>query len=314
MSTHIPRHPIRVVAERTGLTPATLRAWERRYHAVAPRRSDGAQRLYSDGDIQRLRLIARLAAVGYPLAELSKAATAELARMADGSLDEDDGAADEPARLQAARASATVTRMMSDTHALDAATLRHTLTQSVLTLGPTVALDHVVSPFLHQVGVAWSGDEMSIAQEHLASGVVRDVLGWLLQNTGAADDAPAVVATTVAGELHEFGAMMAGITAALAGWRVIYLGPNLPAAEVVRAAKLANARVVALGIVNDQTTGSLRHEVVAMRKGLGRAATIVGGGAGTAEHQLTLRRSGIQMLATREELRATLGELWSREL
>src|SRR3954469_6580692 len=77
-----PRHPIRIVAERTGLTAATLRAGERRYGAVAPGRSDGSQRLYSDADIQRLRLIARLAAVGYSLAELGRSSTTTLARMA----------------------------------------------------------------------------------------------------------------------------------------------------------------------------------------------------------------------------------------
>ena len=84
----VPRHPIRVVAERTGLTPATLRAWERRYGAVEPRRSDGAQRLYSDEDIQRLRLIARLSSVGYALADLSRSSTTTLARMARQNLEE----------------------------------------------------------------------------------------------------------------------------------------------------------------------------------------------------------------------------------
>jgi len=88
-STSQPRHPIRVVAERTGLTAATLRAWERRYNVVDPGRSPGAQRLYSDADIQRLRLIARLSAVGLSLAELARASTTTLARMARQSLAEE---------------------------------------------------------------------------------------------------------------------------------------------------------------------------------------------------------------------------------
>ena len=53
-----PRHPIRVVAQRTGLSTPVLRAWERRYSVVIPSRSNGGQRLYSDADIRRLHLLA----------------------------------------------------------------------------------------------------------------------------------------------------------------------------------------------------------------------------------------------------------------
>jgi DNA-binding transcriptional MerR regulator/methylmalonyl-CoA mutase cobalamin-binding subunit len=314
MTALLPRHPIRVVAERTGLTAVTLRAWERRYGAVKPSRTEGSQRLYSDGDIQRLRLIARLAAVGYSLADLAKFSTAALARMTGRPLPEE-GASEgsgSTTALEAARADAVITRMMGDTRALDAVALRAGLTQSVMTFGPLSALDRIFSPFLHQVGVAWACKDASVAQEHLASSVVRDVLGWMLQNIGSQPDAPAVVATTVTGELHEFGAMMAGIQAAVAGWRVIYLGPNLPASEIARVAKSVDARVVALGVVNNQVTKSLRHEFSAVRQRLGSKATIVGGGAGTAEHQLTMRRSGIQAVASRDAFRAVLDDLWMR--
>ena len=58
------RHPIRVVAQRTGLTPATIRAWERRYGAVVPTRSGGGQRVYSDLDVQRLRTLKALTDAG----------------------------------------------------------------------------------------------------------------------------------------------------------------------------------------------------------------------------------------------------------
>ena len=52
-----PRHPIRLVANRTGLTVDLIRAWEKRYHVVDPARSVTKRRLYSDYDIERLRLI-----------------------------------------------------------------------------------------------------------------------------------------------------------------------------------------------------------------------------------------------------------------
>ena len=75
----LPRHPIRVVARRTGLTPATIRAWERRYDAVSPSRSEGKQRLYSDRDVERLRTLKQLTGAGRSIstvAALSEAAAA----------------------------------------------------------------------------------------------------------------------------------------------------------------------------------------------------------------------------------------------
>jgi DNA-binding transcriptional MerR regulator/methylmalonyl-CoA mutase cobalamin-binding subunit len=298
------------VAERTGLTPATLRAWERRYSAVAPNRSPGSQRLYSDTDIQRLRLIARLSAVGMSLAELSRASTTTLARMARQSLD--DGVADGEAALEEARAHASINRMLSDTRALDPAALRASLTQSIFTLGPRIALDAVVSPFLEQLGIAWNCGETSVAQEHLASAVVRDVLGSVMQNSTPSVDAPTLIATTVAEEQHEFGAMMAGVAAAIAGWRVLYLGPNLPAPEIARTARDARARAVLLSVVNPQPTRSLRDEFTALRSIAGKRMPIIAGGASASDHKLTMSRAAIEHAENRGVLMTSLERLRAR--
>ncbi|HEY4304796.1 MAG TPA: MerR family transcriptional regulator [Gemmatimonadaceae bacterium] len=304
-----PRHPIRVVAERTGLTPATLRAWERRYSAVAPNRSPGSQRLYSDADIQRLRLIARLSAIGFSLADLAQSTTTALARMARQSLDD---VLDGAATLDDVRANASINRMLSDTRALDPGALRSSLTQSIFTLGPRIALDAVVSPFLEQLGVAWSCGEASVAQEHLASAVVRDVLGWVMQNAASSDTAPTLVATTVAEEQHEFGAMMAGAAAAIAGWRVLYLGPNLPAKEIARTARDAGARAVLLSVVNPQPTRSLRDEFAALRSVAGKRMPIIAGGTSASDHKLTMGRSSIEHAENRGGLMTSLERIWAR--
>jgi MerR family transcriptional regulator, light-induced transcriptional regulator len=65
------KHPIRVVSRRTGLSASVLRAWERRYEAVEPERSDGGQRLYSDADIQRLTMLKRLVEGGRSISRIA---------------------------------------------------------------------------------------------------------------------------------------------------------------------------------------------------------------------------------------------------
>src|SRR5436309_15323815 len=152
MSSRAPRHPVRVVAERTGLSPDTLRAWERRYGAVRPGRSDGDQRLYSDHDIERLVLISQLAASGYALGDLSRmsaaalvalslrarpaAAPAPTARSSSGN----PGALRPDADAQFARdaeaeGAVIVARLHTQLRALDLAALRATLSSATLALG-----------------------------------------------------------------------------------------------------------------------------------------------------------------------------------
>src|ERR687895_1311192 len=77
----IARHPIGVVAERTGLSPDLLRVWERRYRAVEPSRSLDGQRAYSDGDIERLRLLRLATAAGRSISQVATLGTEELARL-----------------------------------------------------------------------------------------------------------------------------------------------------------------------------------------------------------------------------------------
>ena len=57
-------HPIKVVSRRTGLTPHVIRAWEKRYHAVTPKRTRTNRRVYTDEDVERLLLLRRATLAG----------------------------------------------------------------------------------------------------------------------------------------------------------------------------------------------------------------------------------------------------------
>ena len=300
------RYPIRVVAERTGLTPAAIRAWERRYAIVAPSRSDGAQRLYSDADVERLRLVTRLSAEGYSLADLARRSTAVLTRLSR------DSAPSERTVEPSGQRRAIIDRLIDSARKLNPAALRADLTQAVLDLGPVPAMDEVISPFLVRIGEAWACGDVSVAEEHVASNVVRDVLGWLLQSAMPSAEAPTLIATTIAGEGHEFGSMMAAVVAAVAGWRVLYLGANTPAAELAQAARSSQARAVVVGIVGREASDTVRSEAIALRKAIGSKTRIVAGGATASDHRLSLKRARIEIVDSRAEFRRLLNALWTR--
>ena len=71
-------HPIQVVMRRTGLSADVIRAWEKRYGVVAPHRSSSGRRLYSDADVERLRLLARATLTGRTIGQVASLTTTEL--------------------------------------------------------------------------------------------------------------------------------------------------------------------------------------------------------------------------------------------
>lgn len=270
-----PRHPIRVVSQRTGLTPATLRAWERRYGAVKPGRSDAGQRLYSDHDLERLTVLRRLTEAGRPIsmvAALSEREVTDLLREDRAS------AAASPYGAAAGRApSRWVDEALTATLSLDGLAVEHVLWHSVLTLGADRFLDEVVAPFLVRVGSAWEAGDSTPAQEHLASAVTERVLERLTEPSRV-EGGPRLVVATVQGERHGLGARLVSTAAILEGWVVTYLGIDLPAAEIAAAAESVGAAAVAISTVNLDTVSETGQAIREIRAGLSTSIDVVVGG------------------------------------
>lgn len=270
-------HPISVVAERTGLSPDVLRVWERRYGVVEPARDDGGRRLYSDSDIERLRLLGQLTAGGRSIGQLLDLDTMALAELVRS---------DEAARWESARPSAPagedafVERALERTHALDAAGLEAELSRAATVVGAAGFLESVVAPLFRRIGDAWHAGELSIAQEHMATGVAHPLIARMRGSLPVPAGAPAIVVATPAGERHEIGALLAAGAAALEGWRVTYLGTDLPALEIATAARDAGARMVALSTVYPGAGDALARELRLLREALPADVEIVIGGAG----------------------------------
>jgi DNA-binding transcriptional MerR regulator len=230
------RYPIRAVARLTGLSVDTLRAWERRYQAVVPDRDDRG-RAYTDRHIERLKLLAGLVAGGHTIGSIARQSDAELRRLRSGG-DELTRAAASPAvdldPLFAAM-------KHYDLDAIDAQLNRH-----ALLLPPADLIFDVVLPVLRETGARWEAGAISPAQEHLASGIIRGVLGGLLRSLPRPAGAARIVFATPAGERHELGLLCGAVLAASAGYSAAYLGPDLPVADIAQAARQAEAKALVL--------------------------------------------------------------------
>lgn len=274
--TSTPRHPIRVVAHRTGLTPATIRAWERRYHAVEPARSEGGQRLYSDRDIDRLNTLRALSDLGRSIGTVASLPREEAEALLSEDLEMTPAGTGPHASWEE---EVWVDDAFRDLTEMETEALERTLWRAFLSLGARRFLAGVAAPLLEKVGAAWAAGRVSPAQEHLASGVLERVLTWMNDPSMSAQEGPGVVVATLPGERHALGARLAAAAATLEGWRPTYLGADLPVDEIVAAARNVGAEMVALSAVRTDQIAETEAALAALRQLLDADVSIVVGGA-----------------------------------
>ena len=297
-----PRHPLRVVVQRTTLSSHVLRAWERRYGAVAPVRTEGGQRLYSDNDIGRLSLLQSLTSAGGSISQLARLSIDELRRLAHSQPVEAPpvAPADPVARW---RGSAMVA-----IQALDAGALRSELGRAALALGLPAFLDELVAPLLREVGVRWREGRLGIAQEHLVTVVVREVLGWVRDSADTLAAAPQLVVATPANQMHEGGALLVAAAAAGEGWRVTCLGANLPGEDIAAAVVRTGARAVALSVIHPDNDPALGTQLALIRRALPGPTLLIGGAAAPA-YRAEAEAVGGLVMTELADLRAALSRL-----
>ncbi len=263
------RYHIGMVSRLTGLSQHTLRVWERRYGVVDPQRTAGGNRVYSDAEVVRLRLLRQLTAAGHSIGQIAGLSTAALQQLPA----RDPGAGELLPLDFKARFLAALERM-------DLETAEAILSRAASSFGPRELVLEVLAPIASEIGERWQCGALRIAHEHAASALLRNLLGALMRSHKAAPGAHLALATTPAGELHELGALMAALLAVAHGWRVIYLGPNLPASEILHVADKSGARAVLLSVVSDEA--SFGAELAAVAEALPANTSLIIGGSGAS--------------------------------
>ena len=299
-----PRHPIGVVAERTRLSQDVLRVWERRYRVVEPGRSPTGQRLYSDADIERLRLLSLATQSGRTISQVATLSSADLARMVRE--DEDARGAAREAAHDVEPLTDVIGPAMERIHALDPSGLDSLLRRALLSGGMSSFVDSIAAPLLTLIGNEWHAGRLTPAHEHLASAIIQRVITAAMHAVPPIAGAPNIVFATPAGERHEMGAILAAATASADGWRITYLGADLPAGDIADAATRANAQAVGLSVIYVADKGRVRDEIRAVRGGLPASVPLFVGGGASAALSAELARDGIRMITDLAELRGAL--------
>jgi methanogenic corrinoid protein MtbC1 len=192
---------------------------------------------------------------------------------------------------------------------LNSGLLQSALMGGLLALGTERFVDEVAVPLLREAGRAWEEKVLGIAQEHLTTAVLRGVLGFAADAAAVAPDAPVVVVATPARQMHEMGARLAAVSASVAGWRVAYLGPDLPAEEIAGAARKRGAHAVALSAVFPVHDPRLADEIRRLRSQLPPGVAILVGGAAAHAVSAEMAEAGATWLASLPEFRRSLQRL-----
>ncbi len=300
-----PRHPIAVAADRTQLSQDVLRVWERRYRAVQPSRGPGGQRLYSDADIARLRLLHSATQAGRSIGQVAGLSNEVLLRLAEEDASArgvNIGGGEGSGALE----SDLVGPALALTRALDAAGLEWELRRLATMLGASVFVDAVVTPLLGIIGEEWHAGRLSPAQEHLASATLHGVISEVVRSVGAGAVGPRILVATPAGERHAIGAVLAAVTAAVLGWRVTSLGSDLPAKEIARAAVATQALAVGVSVIYLEDKAATLSELTEIRVRLPADVPLLAGGTGSLVLAEELALAGVRVLADLSDLRSVL--------
>jgi len=272
-------YSIKAVSRATGLTVETLRAWERRYGVVEPRRDEMGRRVYRPEDVLRLRRLREATERGHPISRLVALDEASLAALLH-----------EPERRpQSAAATAFVERILDAARRFAADECEQALTLAISLMPPARLIEEVLEPLLREVGDRWHSGQFSIAQERLVSTTVRKHIGLIVESYGRTARRQAIVFATLAGERHELGLLMSAMVCASHGCKVHYLGADLPPQEVGRYAHAVGAAVVALSVVLHEGLRDLPAQLASMREVLGPEIPVwIGGLAAQAIEPGTL--------------------------
>jgi MerR family transcriptional regulator, light-induced transcriptional regulator len=245
------------LSRRTGVGVDTLRAWERRYGLLRPQRSPGGFRLYGAGDEERVAAMKALIDSGVSAAEAARLAAADAPR--EGQRHE--GPTDHDQRLTIAL------------ERFDEADANAILDDAIARFTVEAVVSRVLLPVLHAIGTRWQGGEISVAEEHFATALLRGRMLALGRNWGAGHGPLAVLACPPE-ELHDLGLIAFGLLLRERGWRVALLGADTPIDTIAGAVAKLRPDAVVLAAVTPEPFEAVAAEI---RRLAGETPVLIGG-------------------------------------
>jgi DNA-binding transcriptional MerR regulator len=276
---------ISAISEATGVSIYTIRAWEKRYSSLTPDRTSTLRRQYKQSDVIRLKLLDQLVSKGHSIAAISRLTTEAL-----------DAIVRLPSRSKEnelefeAKTETDFLEVQEDCLKLIAQIKVSSFNEKLLSLRKRLNCNDfaikLAAPLIREVGDKVLRAELSIAQEHACSAVLRAHLCDLFFRLNLGNQKKSRMTATVSapeGDFHEFGILLSAIILAENGVKTTYLGPNLPSEELANASNELRTDLVLIG-TTDMSEGLLKQPLFdylqVLDRRLNKATEVWIGGSG----------------------------------
>jgi DNA-binding transcriptional MerR regulator/methylmalonyl-CoA mutase cobalamin-binding subunit len=268
-------YSIKQASIRSGVSVPLIRAWERRYGVVSPKRTASGYRLYDDQAIATLVRVRELTESGWTASEASRAVLEGEVPVQVPRPRTITAITSEEAHVEA---SELIARFVDAAASMDIAATGAALDEIFARGSFEAIVDDLLMPALIALGDAWSKGRVDVAAEHAASAAIHRRLSALYEAAATLDD-PLVVVGLPPGSRHELGALAFAVALRRKGVGVLYLGPDVPVASWVHVIEQNRARVAIMSVVQEVDRISALEVAMALRDIGSRPALAVGGGS-----------------------------------
>jgi DNA-binding transcriptional MerR regulator len=240
---------IKVISNACGIIPHTIRTWESRYQAFTPERSSGGQRLYSEEDVKRAKLISALLDRGHTISNIARNSHKELGNLLKVSNSTNIDSSNVESNVNDSSFTVSIRKLFNaladykiDQVALEVEHMR-------LSMGAREFIFDIVLPVMQKIGLMVAKENYSITQEHIVSTIIREQLGQIsLPNLG--NKSERIALATPDGNMHELSIIIADIICRANRISTSYLGSSHPAECLAQAINALECNTIVMGVVS----------------------------------------------------------------
>ena len=293
---------INVASEMSGVSEGLIRAWERRYGVLKPKRTPSGYRAYTESDITVLRRLKQLTAEGVSIAEAVKLLPS-IKRDVKEQLEKPERAlARSP---KAGQPDKWRQEILVAAERLDQQAVENLLDEGMASMPPVSFWDEVLAPLQREVGERWHQGTLTVAEEHLVTQAIRQRVLTMIHQAPRRSKRHVVCACFPKDD-HELGLLGAALKFRYAGWRVTFLGARTPAEHLARVVRVVQPQVVALSCVHDEGAEAFKETLSEMMLERGEGSVFVIGGRGAEAHPDIVSALGGKLVATTDEWQTLL--------
>jgi MerR family transcriptional regulator, light-induced transcriptional regulator len=247
-------YTIQMAAKISGVGVHTIRAWEKRYKAIVPKRDLTGHRVYSKEDIEKLILLSELCLLGYSISKIAsmsisdlKVQLKELGKTEDSIKSLEMNLYETETEFVDYNQSLTIILLALKSYKLDI--VAKEISKLKIVMNPRDFALKIILPIMSELGEAVMRGDYTISHEHALSSIVKFHIGHILYRSDDQEnkDYITMVFCGVEQDYHEFGILIGALLAIHYRIKIYYLGPNLPYASAIDAMKFLEANYIVVG-------------------------------------------------------------------